>query len=78
MRESMRNLDMGVTWLVLLAILIFAILGAHSAHRASQIKPIHVDELIVVVDSAKDAEALARVMADFITLTRDGKKKVGE
>ena len=51
---------------LLLLILAFAVLAANFTRKASQVKPIRVREIVIVVDSAENAKALMEVMKDLM------------
>ena len=51
---------------ILLVTLAFAVAGARSAKRASELRPIRVRELVIVVDNAGDAMALMDAMRDLL------------
>lgn len=54
--------------ITLCLILACAFTAALYARKAAQTKPILVRELIVVVDTGADAEAVLRVMRDIVTV----------
>ena len=57
-----------VACIIMILILVFALGAAVYARKAAQTKPILVRELIVVVDTGADAEAVLRVLKDVMTV----------